>query len=333
MDVSRSTLQAMTAGWRNKVRLLVTIGFAITLLVGISTVVLSNDDRISSHTRSTVGIVIIGVSIALGTIFFGLSSVTSTPSKQEAEARKRLRSAEDQFASALASDIQPEDRSPEPDGQVADSSAPYPEHTQVDGEALKQRAALRERLEETKRQQQALISTLIENAANTPKQEDRLALSALWTVTHSRLDLYHQIATGQARRSFLTAQVATALGFLMLIGFAALAFNVHSTAAAITTGGLGAVSAALAGYIGRTFVRSQESAAEHLRAYFDQPLEFANFLAAERLLASQQDLPAAQRADMLNAIIRAMVASPSLEPVQASYNGHPVAPARKARTR
>jgi hypothetical protein len=30
----------------------------------------------------------------------------------------------------------------------------------------------------------------------------------LWEVTHSRLDLYHQIATGQARRSFLAAQAA-----------------------------------------------------------------------------------------------------------------------------
>lgn len=37
-------------------------------------------------------------------------------------------------------------------------------------------------------------------------------------------------------------------------------------------GGLGAASAALAGYVSRTFVKSQDAAAGHLRAYFEQPL-------------------------------------------------------------
>ncbi|WP_406105592.1 hypothetical protein OG698_25245 [Streptomyces sp. NBC_01003] len=34
-----------------------------------------------------------------------------------------------------------------------------------------------------------------------------------------------------------------------------------------------------------TFVRPQETAAGHLRAYFDQPLELSHYLAAERLVA------------------------------------------------
>ena len=122
------------------------------------------------------------------------------------------------------------------------------------------------------------------------QREDKLALSALWEVTHSRLDLYHQIATGQARRSFFTAQASIIAGFVLLVTFALLSVRAQTTASAITTAGLGAVSAALAGYIGRTFVRSQESAAAHLRAYFDQPLEFSKFLAAERLLSTQEKL-------------------------------------------
>lgn len=143
------------------------------------------------------------------------------------------------------------------------------------------------------------------------RREDRLALAALWEVTHSRLDLYHQIATGQARRSFFTAQVATGVGFILLIVFAIVAARTKTTAGAITTATLGAVSAALAGYIGRTFVRSQESAAEHLRAYFDQPLEFSRYLAAERLLASGPDLDSEQRARILTAVVQAILASPS----------------------
>ena len=139
--------------------------------------------------------------------------------------------------------------------------------------------------------------------------QTRLTLPALWEVTHSRLDLYHQIATGQARRSFITAQAAIGAGFLLLITFAVLATQTHTTAGAITTAALGAVSAALAGYISRTFVRSQESAAAHLRAYFDQPLEFSKYLAAERLLASNSELDGDKRAAILTALVQAIVAS------------------------
>lgn len=144
-------------------------------------------------------------------------------------------------------------------------------------------------------------------------QADRLALPVLWDITQKRLELYHTIATRQARRSFLTAQLAIVAGFLLLITFAALATQVHTTASAITTAALGAVSAALAGYISRTFIRSQESAATHLRAYFDQPLEFSKYLAAERLLASASntDLDGANRAAILTALVQAMVSSNS----------------------
>lgn len=52
-----------------------------------------------------------------------------------------------------------------------------------------------------------------EREAHKPS-DDRLALAALWTVTHERLDLYHRIATGQARRSFVTAQLLWRWGLL-----------------------------------------------------------------------------------------------------------------------
>lgn len=132
-------------------------------------------------------------------------------------------------------------------------------------------------------------------------RDDQLTLAALWEVTHSRLDLYHQIATKQARRSFFAAQVAAVVGFGVLVGLAIAAIRVHSTVGAITAGTLGTVSAALAGYIGRTFVRSQESAASHLRAYFDQPLEFSRYLAAERLLVG---LTSDQRASIIAVLVQ-----------------------------
>jgi len=83
---------------------------------------------------------------------------------------------------------------------------------------------------------------------------DALDLSVLWEVTNARLDEYHGIATGQARSSFRTAQVAITAGFLLLLGFAVLSFRTHSTAASITIAVLGGIAAGLAGYIGRTFI-------------------------------------------------------------------------------
>ncbi|MEU9578302.1 hypothetical protein [Streptomyces chilikensis] len=73
---------------------------------------------------------------------------------------------------------------------------------------------------------------------------------------------------------------------MLLIGFVVAAVQAEKTAAAAVAGALGAVAAALAAFVSRTFVKSQESAAEHLKACFDQPLEFSRHLAAERLLHS-----------------------------------------------
>lgn len=143
------------------------------------------------------------------------------------------------------------------------------------------------------------------------RERARLTLSELWTVTHRRLDLYHDIALGQASRSFRNAQMAMILGFALLVGFVIIALQASTTAGAVVAGGLGAVAAALAGYVSRTFVRSQEAAASHLRAYFDQPLEFSRYLAAERLVADA-NLSDEQRAEIVSALAQAMISGPPM---------------------
>ncbi|MGA5599623.1 TRADD-N-associated membrane domain-containing protein [Streptomyces griseoincarnatus] len=148
----------------------------------------------------------------------------------------------------------------------------------------------------------------VEDEAAQQERRD-LALSSLWALTQARLTLYHDIATKQARRSFLSAQVSMILGFGMLAAFVYLALKVSNTTGAIVAGGLGAVSAALAGFISKTFVKSQQSAAEHLKAYFDQPLEFSRYLAAERLLADA-NLPDEQRAEVVAALVQTVAAGP-----------------------
>ncbi|MGM9386831.1 hypothetical protein [Streptomyces antibioticus] len=143
-------------------------------------------------------------------------------------------------------------------------------------------------------------------------QQARLTLSELWAVTHRRLDHYHGIALSQAKQSFLNAQIAMGIGFILLAGFATIAWQASTVAGSVVAGGLGAVSAALAGYVSRTFITSQEAAAGHLRAYFDQPLEFSRYLAAERLMADA-DLSEEHRAEILSLLVQAMIAGPSLQ--------------------
>jgi len=96
-------------------------------------------------------------------------------------------------------------------------------------------------------------------------------------------------------------------GFVLLGAFTVAAVFAQNTTASIVAGALGVTSAGLAGYVSRTFVRSQESAAGHLRAYFDQPLEFSRYLAAERLIA-EAELTSEQRAEILGSLVRAIVA-------------------------
>lgn len=168
-------------------------------------------------------------------------------------------------------------------------------------------ALLWERWQEQQRIKEA--GEALRDAEATLRSDEALSLSSLWDVTHRRLDLYHEIATTQARKSFRNAQLAMVGGFLFLAAFAYLALRATTTSASIVTGALGA-AAAFGAYIGRTFVRSQETAASHLRAYFNQPLEFSRYLTAERFLEVMKDLPPEHRALLASDMLRAMVQSP-----------------------
>ncbi|NEA41451.1 hypothetical protein [Streptomyces sp. SID11385] len=155
-----------------------------------------------------------------------------------------------------------------------------------------------------------------ENGTAADSQEvsqSTLALASLWNVTHERLALYHGIAQGQARRSFISAQVSMAVGAVLLVVFVVIGLRTDTTAAAVVAGTLGVASAALAGYVSRTFVRSQEVSAGHLRSYFDQPLEFSRYLAAERLIADS-GLPEDKRAEIITTLVQAMIAGPASPP-------------------
>ncbi|NEA34988.1 hypothetical protein [Streptomyces sp. SID13031] len=129
--------------------------------------------------------------------------------------------------------------------------------------------------------------------------------ASLWQVTQRRLDYYHRIATTQSERSFSYGQRAAWLGLALLTLCAVLSILAKSPTAAGIAGALGLAGGGLAGYLGRTFMRTQEAATAQLREYFAQPLEFSRYLAAERILESIADpeIRARATATLVEAIV------------------------------
>ena len=146
-----------------------------------------------------------------------------------------------------------------------------------------------------------LVSTL-------QKEESQLAAAgtdfdSLWAITQKRIDVYHEIATQQARNSFRSAQIAAYVGFAFLIAVAAFAGLTKSGTGAIAAAVVGVAGAGMSAYIGSTFMKAQASSSEQLGAYFLQPVEFARALAAERLLEKVEQ---GERAKVVERIVQSM---------------------------
>jgi hypothetical protein len=239
--------------------------------------VLSTSGKLSSHDVSiyvaliTAGAAVLGAAIPL------VVSLANGMRRDEARARQRVRQAEDDLTEALRGGAQT--------------------NITILGNATISRDSVA-----TEGSEQGSVDEQV----SLKRRDDGLALAALWKLTHTRLDEYHTIVTGQAKSSFIASQVAMGFGFVLLVVFAWLAADAKTTTAAIGAGGLGAVSAALAGYIAKTLIRSQESAASQLAGYFAQPLELSRYLAAERLLADAADLTAEQRAAIVSSLVEAI---------------------------
>lgn len=120
--------------------------------------------------------------------------------------------------------------------------------------------------------------------------QDDSYLSELWKITNERLRGYHTRADQHAEQSFRNAQWAILGGFLIIVGTSGIAaWKTLSTPSSIVVGLVGTAGAVLAAYIGRTFLRLQETTARHLRSYFAQPEETFRFLVAQRLIRELND--------------------------------------------
>jgi type II secretory pathway pseudopilin PulG len=249
--------------------------------------------------ESLAAIGIISV-LALGLVIWA----PNAPRNAEAQALQRVREAEDELSSQLRVSSSAPIESQQLDDAVRKPAENQPNGVdahKVDSEvpaADNQHTGFSVPHSE-------IVQQLAEDRVKERKDET-LTRAALWAVTDKRMELYHTIVMEQASRSFGAAQGAMTIGFGLLVAFAVLAADAKTTTAAITVGGLGAVGASFATYIGRTFIRSQETAASHLRTYFNQPLELSRYLTAERLLVDAEDLDSKRRADILSILVQSI---------------------------
>jgi hypothetical protein len=161
-------------------------------------------------------------------------------------------------------------------------------------------------------QETASRSSLENEESRVAEELENTDFGTLWAVTQKRINYYHEIATSQSRRSFVSTQIATLVGFALIIGFGLLAAQASTAIGAISTAAVGIVGAGLSAYIGSTFMKAQSEATAQLRQFFLQPVEFSRLLGAERLIGS---LEPQQRAVAVQALVKSMMATGSAEDV------------------
>jgi len=138
------------------------------------------------------------------------------------------------------------------------------------------------------------------------READPVEFTTLWALNQERIDAYHTIATSQSRISFVSSQVVTALGFILIIAVGIIAAQARTTIGAISAGSVGVIGGGLSAYISSTFMRAQGEASAQLQQFFLQPVEFARVLAAERLLEGMTDEDKSKtRAAMITSMMKA----------------------------
>jgi hypothetical protein len=171
--------------------------------------------------------------------------------------------------------------------------------------------------EHSERWQVAESRRRLERAEEASDKRGPLDLTVLWALTQRRLDYYHALATFQAERSFHHARRSVFAGFAVLAVAVVVVALTGSTVITIAAGSIGVIGAALAAFLGRSFLRAQEATTERLQLYFSQPFAFSRQLSAERLLIL---LEAEDRAAAVRDLIRAIMDAPP-EPVEPLRRG------------
>ncbi|MER5382407.1 hypothetical protein ABT040_19365 [Streptomyces sp. NPDC002688] len=253
-------------------------GAGLTVTVGVAVNQILNDGKFSwSWLYVSLGISVLA-------LLYTEASATSETSHQLGAAMQRIQSAEN----ALESAVRAQNASSTPDDDASRDSQPA------------------RRLNDPQRPPEGNSQTAPDAGGDAPPATAGIGLAELWAVTHSRMDLFYSIATSEARSAFRNAQMAMLFGVLLSTVSIVGALSSQTTAGAIAASAAGIASAALAGFVSRNFLKMRQLSSDRMRAYQDQPLEFVNFLAAERIIRDSQ-LSSEQRAQALHGLVQSMV--------------------------
>lgn len=124
-------------------------------------------------------------------------------------------------------------------------------------------------------------------------------LATLIELNQSQIDQYHKIATGQADRSFRSAQRAMWIGLLILTACFIAGLFVTPAEARIFIGSLAALGTTLSGFLNRTYLKMYSQAVGQLDRYFDQPVLTGYYLTAERLAQNIQSDPEGKMRELI----------------------------------
>lgn len=108
-------------------------------------------------------------------------------------------------------------------------------------------------------------------------------LGMLIRLNQGDLQRYHDIAIGQADRSFRSSQRAMATGLFVIFACFVAGIFLPNSQARLFVAAIAAVGSALAGFLNRTYLNMYGQTLAQLNRYFEQPVTHGYYLTAERL--------------------------------------------------
>lgn len=132
-----------------------------------------------------------------------------------------------------------------------------------------------------------------------------LSLNGLFELNRRQLDEYQHLTKRQQQLAFRMTWTAAIAGFGVLVACIVLAFLAKKPEQRYLVSGLGALSAGISGYLGKTFYEGHRAAMRQLNVYYREPYMTGRVLAVERLVTQLARTPAVR--PFLNDIVAALL--------------------------
>jgi len=122
------------------------------------------------------------------------------------------------------------------------------------------------------------------------------------SANESLIRQYHAITRKHATRSYVSSQIAMAIGLTLLVAGAIYSVQQEGALSKATTAALTALAGTLSAYVSNTFVKAHNRALDQLNYFFGQPLVNNYLINAERI--AEKYVSDAKRDEVMLLIIR-----------------------------